>query len=155
MKEWKETLGTDHVRPSAWPSDCDRNVCRLFIKFGMADLFGRNCEAILTLVPTGPATASLCSGQKEGLRYSPHFPTDLDEIRYRYLHKAIEPLWVSWKSVRRRLYFLGVREVTSTLLYRETECYSESKESLAGAIFVLSFAVLLELAMVQAVRLVP
>jgi hypothetical protein len=55
--------------------------------------------------------------------------------------------------VRRRLYFVGVREVTSTLLYRETELYSESKERSAGAVYVLSFAVLLELAMVQAVRL--
>jgi hypothetical protein len=56
--------------------------------------------------------------------------------------------------VRRRLYFVGIREVTSTLLYRETELYSESKDLSVGAVFVLSFAVLLELGMVQAVRLV-
>ena len=73
-----------------WPSVCDRNVCRHFIKFGVAYLFARNCEAILTLVPTGPGTATLCLGQKKCLRYFSHYPTDLGEIRYRYLHKVIE-----------------------------------------------------------------
>jgi hypothetical protein len=73
-----------------WPSVCDRNVCRLFIKFRIADLFARNCEAILTLVPSGPATVTICLGQRKGLRYFPHFPTDLGEIRYRQLHKAVD-----------------------------------------------------------------
>jgi hypothetical protein len=78
-----------------WPKVCDRNVCPIFIKFCIADLFARDYEAILTLVPTGPATSSLYLGQKAGLRFSTHFPTDLGEIRYRCLHKAIEPLLVS------------------------------------------------------------
>jgi len=62
-KPWVQTVS---VRPSfMWLSVCDRNVCRLFIKFGIAVLFPINGEAVLTLVPTGPATATLCLGQKK------------------------------------------------------------------------------------------
>jgi hypothetical protein len=62
------------------------------MKFGIAEMYAKNCEATLTLVPTGPATATFFLGQKEGLRYFAHLPNDLGGIRYRYRHKAIEPL---------------------------------------------------------------
>jgi hypothetical protein len=92
MKPWVQTVS---VR--MWPSVCDRNVCRLFIKFCIADLFARNCEAILTLVPTGPATVTICLGQKKRFTLLSVF---LDRVGWNSVPTATQSHWAFMSFVK-------------------------------------------------------